>query len=654
MLNEVKSHNPGRKTIMILAVVATVVAMQAQAQWSLTGNAGTTPGTNFIGTTDSKSLQIKTKNVTRLTVTSAGNVGIGIIAPVTPLHITTNTTAVLATFEGLTGSNKATINLKYGGISTYLTNGGYNMPAGNIGFGGQYHFSPDLMINTNTGFVGIGTTAPAAKLDVAGDALVNGITVGRGAGNDSTNTSTGFHALEGNSTGWDNTAFGFNTLALNGGGVYNTAIGSSALANCAGTQYNTAVGARALEANLSDNNTAMGATALFSNTGGSGNTAVGSTALANNIAGSGNTATGFWTLVYGSASEYNTANGIYALSNCQSNHNTGIGAWALNQCNTGSGNTAIGYHTLHTITTGANNTALGYNADVSGVAITNSTAIGNGAYVAGSNKVRVGNASITSIGGYVNWTNVSDGRIKKNIKQNVPGLEFINKLQPLTYNLDLDAIDNILEMQANLDEKGLPIKTTQAEIDARELKQQIVYSGFIAQDVAKAAHEISYNFSGVDASSNSNDLYGLRYAEFVVPLVKSVQELSKQNEELKRMNADLQLQINEMKISLNVLSSPLSGNKEIKIATEQDALFQNQPNPFNQSTVISYQLLSDVKSASIIIRGLNGDELKTVMLSNTGKGQITINANQLAQGTYTYTLIVNGKSVDTKLMVVTR
>ena len=83
-------------------------------------------------------------------------------------------------------------------------------------------------------------------------------------------------------------------------------------------------------------------------------------------------------------------------------------------------------------------------------------------------------------------------------------------------------------------------------------------------------------------------------------------------------------------------------------------MFQNQPNPFNQSTVISYQLLSDAKNASIVIRGLNGEELKTVTFSSTGKGQVTINANQLAQGTYTYKLIVNGKSVDTKLMVVTK
>ena len=38
-----------------------------------------------------------------------------------------------------------------------------------------------------------------------------------------------------------------------------------------------------------------------------------------------------------------------------------------------------------------------------------------------------------------------------------------------------------------------------------------------------------YSFSEVDAPNNENDFYGLRYAEFVVPLVKAVQELSAQN-----------------------------------------------------------------------------------------------------------------------------
>ena len=53
---------------------------------------------------------------------------------------------------------------------------------------------------------------------------------------------------------------------------------------------------------------------------------------------------------------------------------------------------------------------------------------------------------------------------------------------------------------------------------------QVLYTGFVAQDVEKAAKSLNYNFSGVDAPKNDKDLYGLRYAEFVVPLVKAVQE----------------------------------------------------------------------------------------------------------------------------------
>ena len=44
----------------------------------------------------------------------------------------------------------------------------------------------------------------------------------------------------------------------------------------------------------------------------------------------------------------------------------------------------------------------------------------------------------------------------------------------------------------------------------------------------KAAKDLHYNFSGIDAPKNDNDLYELRYEEFVVPLVKAMQELSQQ------------------------------------------------------------------------------------------------------------------------------
>lgn len=51
--------------------------LSANAQWSLTGNSGTTAGTNFIGTTDSRALVFKTNNVERIRINPYGSIGIG-------------------------------------------------------------------------------------------------------------------------------------------------------------------------------------------------------------------------------------------------------------------------------------------------------------------------------------------------------------------------------------------------------------------------------------------------------------------------------------------------------------------------------------------------------------------------------------------------
>ena len=52
-------------------------------------------------------------------------------------------------------------------------------------------------------------------------------------------------------------------------------------------------------------------------------------------------------------------------------------------------------------------------------------------------------------------------------------------------------------------------------------------SGFSAQDVEALAKKLGYAFGGVDKPENEDGLYGLRYSEFVVPLVKAVQEQQK-------------------------------------------------------------------------------------------------------------------------------
>src|SRR5204863_6280820 len=130
-----------------------------------------------------------------------------------------------------------------------------------------------------------------------------------------------------------------------------------------------------------------------------------------------------------------------------------------------------------------------------------------------------------------------------------------NKLQPITYNLDLDAADKIIAAVAIKDKVGKVVQSSSDELRARDEKQQIVYTGFIAQDVEKAAKELNYDFSGVDAAKNEHDLYGLRYASFVVPLVKAVQELSKMNDEKDEVINDLKTRVEKLEAFVNGQSS---------------------------------------------------------------------------------------------------
>ena len=132
------------------------------------------------------------------------------------------------------------------------------------------------MFVDSSGNVGIGTNNPGKLLDVDGDASINSLTIGRGAGDNSTNTVVGSLALNANTIGGANTAVG--RLALN--------------ANTEGS-LNTALGQLALNGNIiGENNTALGTGALRNNTLGSSNTAVGRGALTDNTEGSFNTVVG--------------------------------------------------------------------------------------------------------------------------------------------------------------------------------------------------------------------------------------------------------------------------------------------------------------------------------------------------------------------------
>jgi hypothetical protein len=182
-------------------------------------------------------------------------------------------------------------------------------------------------------------------------------------------------------------------------------------------------------------------------------------------------------------------------------------------------------------------------------------------------------------------------------------------------------------------------------------KEKVVYTGFVAQDVEKAAKSLNYDFSGVDAAKNNKDLYGLRYAEFVVPLVKAVQELSKQNDSLKNAYNEKfdeqQKQIDALKAMMVSSQSTInSQSSTVSFAS----LEQNIPNPFTHTTNIGYSLNQKFTTAQIVITDKNSKTIKAINVSGSGKGSLNVDASTLASGAYQYSLIVDGRMIDTKQM----
>jgi hypothetical protein len=163
--------------------------------------------------------------------------------------------------------------------------------------------------------------------------IANGVSVGRGNGNNDESVAVGSGAMG----------------SSNVNGKRNTAIGSGAMANYNGTSF--------------DNNTSVGYNNLPYLTSGSGNTSVGAESMMANITGTENTSVGNQSLIN----------------------------------STGNNNVGIGKRSGQTISSGSQNTIIGTDADVATNSLNNATAIGYGANVATSNTIQLGNADITNV-----------------------------------------------------------------------------------------------------------------------------------------------------------------------------------------------------------------------------------------------------------------
>jgi hypothetical protein len=346
-----------------------------------------------------------------------------------------------------------------------------------------------------------------------------------------------------------NIFIGQNSGSSNTNGNKNVAIGDNSFTNLPSCTKNVALGAYTLQYSKAYSEVAIGANALTYNDNYNdiNNVAIGYICMQHSASygtysNHNNSSVGY-RVMRGGKGVSNTFAAPSSGDNCTGIGNVALTKYALNTIQNGDYNIALGYYSASNLRNGHYNVAIGNqsgsnsrddndnisignNADPSTLNISNAISIGYNVQTDTTNNVSIGNSSITWIGGQVNWSTYSDQRFKKNITNNIPGLAFVNRLRPVTYTWDINGLNQFNGTQKTEQESP-------RSLESIIIKEKIVYSGFLAQEVGEAAHQCEFNFSGFTKGDNKH-LFSLSYAEFTVPLVKAIQELSQLQQVRKR------------------------------------------------------------------------------------------------------------------------
>lgn len=594
-----------------------------------------------------------------------------------------------------TGDANVSIGYNSGTVSTtagYNTFVGYSSGVANTS--GEYN----VFLGYNSGLTnatgasctflgaGAGYSANACSFNVF-SGYQSGYSNTSGSGNSFHGAGSGFY----NSTGTGNTYSGYFAGENNATGGYNTISGYEAGKGVLSNNYtnNALFGYRAgYGISTGDNLTFIGYNAGYSNTSADYNVFLGNSSGYSNStgqynvfvgmnAGYDNTTAQYGTFVGHNSGVNNTA-GLNAFlgyssgsTNTTGDENTFIGAQAGNnnstgeRCafvginagynNTSSYNTILGAYAGDTRTTCSSSTFIGYLADATGN-YSNCAAIGANASTTAQDRMYLGDANALLYCALGVWSG-SDERFKINVNENVSGLDFIKRLRPVTYQMDTRALDAHIhasdgEVADSLgqEQSGYPRDFTTAS--------SVIRSGFLAQEVEAALAASGYACDIVHAPENETDHYALNYGEFVVPLVKAVQEQQAQIEEQQAQLAEMRELLSYCCTSgSNKMDDGDSQSDPEKITnvdlrhSDNVILYQNTPNPFGEETNISYYLPQFVSSAIIVFYDNMGKSIKEVVLEHRGNATLKINSSELASGIYAYSIIVDGTAVDSKKML---
>jgi hypothetical protein len=240
-----------------------------------------------------------------------------------------------------------------------------------------------------------------------------------------------------------------------------------------------------------------------------------------------------------------------------------------------------------------------------------------------SNEVGTINHAFYKMNSY-DFHNCSDERQKENIRNINNALNIVLKLKGVEYDLKKEYV----YISPNFSEK----RKEQVE---KERKNKL---GFLAQDVEKILPSVVFH-------DDSLDMYSMAYNRIIPVLVEAIKELNSKIDSLKQIN---------QKITASLKSAEVkTGIEDSNNQTDVPYLEQNAPNPFSVATTINFYIPQGNQSGVIYIYDMQGLQKKAFSIGSKGKSNIIINGSEFQAGMYLYTLIVDGKEVDTKKMILT-
>jgi hypothetical protein len=240
--------------------------------------------------------------------------------------------------------------------------------------------------------------------------------------------------------------------------------------------------------------------------------------------------------------------------------------------------------------------------------------------------------------------NLSDINLKENIivlgkdKDNTESaLENIMDMNVIKYNFKKPVIDEeeIKDDDSFYnDEEMRKVANLALEKYAEDMSRQKHY-GLSAQELREIYPDL--------VREGQDGYLGINYIELVPILIRSIQELNEKIEQLNAQKGDAEYKTR----SIN------DENADLNAAAAGNVLYQNTPNPFKEQTTIRFQLADDATNAAICIFDMSGKMLKKLPVSS-GMTCVSINGWELGEGMFLYTLIVNGREIDTKRMILSK